>query len=348
YNVPELVYALEADGMTEDTPALPSECANDPKRVFSHGSDDKLVIIVMELDTICQAIYFMKIVPSSGGTITGDVPTVDGMVLSSPTPRIDVGVEASGATCSATGEVDGSTIIGAASHCGTSVPPVPQEVAPPVLAERETIPGQGLGFPPHGIVWPGDSQAGSQQGIEFLIEPFVRSIRTAVEAEFPPPIDKVRGHMQTSTRAYHLMGLPREPWMAAIDSMWEEVRRLHEKSARETIRLQICQLGNDISALEGQIADTRTEAEAIKAERAELASSSAVLMDEMKLLEQAIERASIRLTELKPVLAAAAEGEKQATAKMEVINQRMSALEHELAAKKSMVMDLERQIPPSP
>ncbi|MQM06571.1 hypothetical protein Taro_039398, partial [Colocasia esculenta] len=284
---------------------------------------------------------------SAGGTVIGDVPMVDGMVISSPTPEVGIDVEASGATCSATGQVTGSTIMGAASHCGTSVLPASQETAPPVLVEREGIIGQRPDFLPHGIVWPDDSQEGSEQGIEFLSQPFVRSIRTVVEAGFPPSIDKVCGCMETSTRAYHLMGLPREPWMVAINSMWEEVRRLHEKSARETIRLQICQLGDVILAIEGQIADTRTEVEAVKAERAELASSSAVLMDEMRLLEQAIEHASIRLTELKPILAAAAEGEKKATAKMEVIDQRMSTLEHELAAKKSMVIDLERQIPPS-
>ncbi|MQL85699.1 hypothetical protein Taro_018227 [Colocasia esculenta] len=253
-----------------------------------------------------------------------------------------------GATCSAAGQVDGSTVMRAAFQSDTLVLPASQEAAPSVLAEREAIPGRRPDFPGHGIVWPDGPHTSSRRGMEFLIEQFVRSVHAVVEAEFPPFIDDVRSQMETSTRAYHLMGLPREPWMTAIDSMWEEVRGLHEKSARENIHVQIRQFGDDISALEGQIADTHTEAEAIKAERAELASSSAVVKEEMKLLKLAIERASFRLTELEPVLGAAAEGEKKATTKMEVIDQRMSTLEHELAAKKSMVMDLERQIPPSP
>ncbi|MQL99457.1 hypothetical protein Taro_032181, partial [Colocasia esculenta] len=281
-----------------------------------------------------------------GGTITGDVPTMEGMVMSSPTPRVGADVETSGATRSATDQVDGSTIIEAISHCDASIHSASQDAAPPVLEEWEANTGQRLGFPPHGIVWPDGPQASSQRGMEFLIEQFVWSIRTVVEAEFPPSIDKVRDHMETSTRTYHLMGLPREPWMAVIDSMWEEVRRLYEKSAWETICLQIRQLRDVISALEGQITGACAEVEALKAKRAELASSSAAYMDEMRLLEQAIDRALTRLKELKPALTAAADSEKKAMARMEVIDQRALTLEHELAAKKSMVMDLERQRPP--
>ncbi|MQL83230.1 hypothetical protein Taro_015711 [Colocasia esculenta] len=101
-----------------------------------------------------------------GATITVDVPTVEGMVMSSPTLGVGADVEISG-------EVDGSTIIGAASHCDASVHPASQEAAPPVLGEQEAITGQRLDFPPYDIVWPDGPQTSSRQGMEFLIEQFV-------------------------------------------------------------------------------------------------------------------------------------------------------------------------------
>ncbi|MQM07685.1 hypothetical protein Taro_040531 [Colocasia esculenta] len=291
----------------------------------------------------------------TGGAATGYVSMVDDTVESPPTPRVGADVEASGATCFAMGDVDGGTIIGAASHRDDSAPP--GVINMHVFFSRGhtscssrgggLVPVQRPDFPPHGIVWPDDSQTGSEQGIGFLIEPFIRSIRMVIEAEFPPSIDKVRDCMKASTRAYHLMGLPRDPWMAGIDSMWAEVWDLHAKSVRESIDLQIRQLGGDISALESRLADTCTRVAAVGTRQTELASSSAALMDEISLLEQAIERASIRLAELKPALAVTTEAEKNVTAEMEVLDQERLALEHELAAKKSMMMDLQIQISPS-
>ncbi|MQM21066.1 hypothetical protein Taro_054097 [Colocasia esculenta] len=160
---------------------------------------------------------------SSGGAATGGVSMVDDTVGSSQTPGVGADVEASGATCFATGDVDGGAVMGAASHRDDSAPPASQEAAPSIVAERETVPIQRFSFPSHGIMWPDDSQTGSDQGIGFMAESFTRSIRTVIEAEFPPSIDKVRDRMEASTKAHHLMGLPRDPWMAGIDSIWAEV-----------------------------------------------------------------------------------------------------------------------------
>ncbi|MQM16134.1 hypothetical protein Taro_049090 [Colocasia esculenta] len=200
----------------------------------------------------------------TGGAATGDVSMVDDTVGSSQTPGVGADVEASGATCFATGDVDGGAVMGAASHRDDSAPPASQEAAPSIVAERETVPIQRFNFPSHDIVWPDDSQTGSDQGIGFMAESFIRSIRTIIEAEFPPSIDKVHDRMEASTKAYHLMGLPRDPWMAGIDSIWAEVRDLHAKSARENIDMQIRQLEGDISALESRLADTCTREAAVE------------------------------------------------------------------------------------
>ncbi|MQM01148.1 hypothetical protein Taro_033897 [Colocasia esculenta] len=110
---------------------------------------------------------------SSGGAATGDVSMVDDSVGGSQTSGVGADVEASGATCFATGDVDGGVVMGAASHRDDSAPPASQEAAPSIVAERETVPIQRFSFPSHGIVWPDDSQTGSDQGIGFMAESFI-------------------------------------------------------------------------------------------------------------------------------------------------------------------------------
>ncbi|MQL79255.1 hypothetical protein Taro_011696 [Colocasia esculenta] len=281
---------------------------------------------------------------SPRGVATGDVPVVDDTVRSSPTPEVGADVEASEATCFATGGGDGGAVIGAASHCEDSAPPGSQEVFPSVMAEQKAVFIQRFSLPPHGIVWPDDTQAGSARGLDFIAESFIRSIRLIIEAESPPPIGEVLDRMKASTKAYHLMGLPRDPWMASIDSMWTEVQDLHAKSAWESVGLQIYQLGGDIAALENQLADAHMREAAIAARQAELDSSSTAFMEEVSLLEQAIERASARLTELRPALAMMAEDKRKAAADKEASVEARLALEHELAAKKSVMEDLQMQI----
>ncbi|MQL92947.1 hypothetical protein Taro_025581 [Colocasia esculenta] len=292
----------------------------------------------------------------SEGTIAEDVPPADRVLLRLPTPGAGVDVEISGVTCSAADQVDGQVIIGAASPRDTSCPSglaqegvhsahtVSQEIAPSNMAEEKAVFIQRFSLPPHGIVWPDDTQTGSARGLDFMAESFIRSIHSIIEAEFPPLIDEVRDRMKTSTKVYHLMGLPRDPWMASIDSPWAEVQDLHAKSAWESVGLQICQLGGDISALENQLADAHTREAAIETRQAELDSSSTAFMEEVSLLEQAIERASARLAELRPVLAVMAEDKRKAAADREASVKARLALEHELAAKKSVMEDLQMQI----
>ncbi|MQL84290.1 hypothetical protein Taro_016800 [Colocasia esculenta] len=280
----------------------------------------------------------------SGGAATGGVSMVDDTVGSSPTRGVGADVEASEATCFATGGGDGGAVIGAASHCEDSAPSASQEIAPSIMAEQKAVFIQRFSLPPHGIVWPDDTQTGSARGLDFMAESFIRSIRSIMEAEFPPPIDEVSDRMKTSTKAYHLMGLPRDPWMASIDSLWAEVQDLHAKSAWESVGLQICQLGGDISALENQLAGAYTREATIETRQAELDSSSTAFMEEVSLLEQAIERASIRLAELRPVLAVMAEDKRKVAADREASVKARLALEHELAAKKSVMEDLQMQI----
>ncbi|MQL90392.1 hypothetical protein Taro_022987 [Colocasia esculenta] len=318
---------------------LAEATAQDPPLISTSSQGQEIVegvIIGGDNDAIAS-------IPSEG-TIVEDVPPADRVVLRLPTPGARIDVEISGATCSAADQVDGQVIIGAVSTRDTSRPSVSQDVAPSIMAEKKAIFIQRFSLPPHGIVWPDDTQTGSARGLDFMAESFIRSIRSIIEVEFPPPIGEVRDRMKTSTKAYHSMGLPRDPWMASIDSLWAEVQDLHAKSAWESVGLQIFQLGGDIAALENQLADAHMREAAIGTRQAELDSSSTAFMEEASMLEQAIERASARLTELRPILAVMAEDKRKVAADREASVKARLALEHELAAKKSVMEDLQMQI----
>ncbi|MQL91329.1 hypothetical protein Taro_023942 [Colocasia esculenta] len=59
----------------------------------------------------------------------------------------------------------------------------------------------------------------------------MNSARAAMEASSPPSVEAVRAVLRRNTLAYHLMGCPRDPRMAAIDSLWGEMRQLHPRMA---------------------------------------------------------------------------------------------------------------------
>ncbi|MQL89284.1 hypothetical protein Taro_021863 [Colocasia esculenta] len=81
-------------------------------------------------------------------------------------------------------------------------------------------------FPRHDILWPDVPQEGLVRGVEGMLSLFMTSARAVMEESSPPSVEAVRGVLRRSTLAYHLMGCPRDPWMAAVDALWGEVRVL--------------------------------------------------------------------------------------------------------------------------
>ncbi|MQL94155.1 hypothetical protein Taro_026807 [Colocasia esculenta] len=87
-------------------------------------------------------------------------------------------------------------------------------------------------FPGHGISWPDAMQRSRVHGSEGMLDFYIPSARAVMEESSPPSIDVVRDFLERSTVSYHLMGCPRDPWMAAVDALWGEVGQRHQEAAR--------------------------------------------------------------------------------------------------------------------
>ncbi|MQL89885.1 hypothetical protein Taro_022468, partial [Colocasia esculenta] len=131
----------------------------------------------------------------------------------------------------------------------------------PPSSSKAPFEGPGT-FPEHDILWLDAPQGGQMPGAGGMLDFFVTSTRAIMEESRPPSVEAVRGILQRSTLAYHLMGCPRDPWMAAVDSLWGEVRQLHQKAAS---RLRIQELRGKISQLEEKaVAKLRQTADEIQ------------------------------------------------------------------------------------
>ncbi|MQM01964.1 hypothetical protein Taro_034724 [Colocasia esculenta] len=105
-------------------------------------------------------------------------------------------------------------------------------------------------FPDHGISWPSAPQGAQMPGVDGMLESFMGSARIVMESSSPPSAEVVRDILQRSTLAYHLMGCPRDPWMAAMDSLWGERRQLYQEATLTATRLKIQELEGKISLME--------------------------------------------------------------------------------------------------
>ncbi|MQL74083.1 hypothetical protein Taro_006436 [Colocasia esculenta] len=130
----------------------------------------------------------------------------------------------------------------------------------PSLSEASL--GSSGAFSSHDVSWPDFPQDVPVPGTERALEFLMGSIRTVMLASDPPPIKAVRNALRRNTRAYHLMGYPRGPWMVAVDSLWGEVRRLHQEATLAANRLRIQKLKGEIAQLEQEAKASRLRATA--------------------------------------------------------------------------------------
>ncbi|MQL91250.1 hypothetical protein Taro_023859, partial [Colocasia esculenta] len=91
-------------------------------------------------------------------------------------------------------------------------------------------------FPGHGISWPDAMQRSRVHGSEGMLDFYILSAHAVMEESSPPSIDVVRDFLERSTVSYHLMGCPRDPWMAAVDALWGEVGQRHQEAARHRVQ----------------------------------------------------------------------------------------------------------------
>ncbi|MQL91843.1 hypothetical protein Taro_024458, partial [Colocasia esculenta] len=117
---------------------------------------------------------------------------------------------------------------------GGNAPPPPFAAASPA----------GLApFPSHDVFWPSEPQSIQMADNGGVLETLMWLVRSAMEETSPPCLERVRGFLYRNTLAYHLMGYPRDPWMAAVDAVWDEVKQ----RCQETTRLKIQELSAKIA-----------------------------------------------------------------------------------------------------
>ncbi|MQM21201.1 hypothetical protein Taro_054236 [Colocasia esculenta] len=87
-------------------------------------------------------------------------------------------------------------------------------------------------FPSHGVLWPSEPQSIQMVDKGGVLETLMGLVRSAMEESSPPCLERVRGFLYRNTRAYHLMGFPRDPWMAVVDAVWDEVQQRCQEATR--------------------------------------------------------------------------------------------------------------------
>ncbi|MQL73949.1 hypothetical protein Taro_006316, partial [Colocasia esculenta] len=124
--------------------------------------------------------------------------------------------------------------------------------SPPFVAASPVGPAP---FPSHGVLWPSEPQSIQMADTGGVLETLMRLARSAMEESSPPCLKRVRGFLYRNTRAYHLMGFPRDPWMAAVDAVWDEVKQ----RCQEVTRLKIQELSAEVTLEEQRFEALRSQ-----------------------------------------------------------------------------------------
>ncbi|MQL99664.1 hypothetical protein Taro_032389 [Colocasia esculenta] len=171
-------------------------------------------------------------------------------------------------------------------------------------------------FSDHGILWPSAPQSVQISDAGGMMESLLGPARSAMEASSPPSIEVVRGFLHRGTLAYHLMGCPRDPWMAVVDSLWGEAKQRHQEEALTANRLKVQELTAEIASVE-------QESEAFRSRRGDLTgrvetlrAGHACCNDDIAALRRTIEDASNRLAECEAASTALARGVAEGEAEM--------------------------------
>ncbi|MQL78644.1 hypothetical protein Taro_011077 [Colocasia esculenta] len=189
-------------------------------------------------------------------------------------------------------------------------------------------------FPGHGISWPDAIQRSRVHESEGMLDFYIASTRAVMEESSPPSVDVVRDFLERSTVSYHLMGCPRDPWMAAVDALWSEVGQRHQEAARHRAQ----ELAAEVA-----LAEQRYEALCLRrggaVSRAEsLSARHASCYADIATLRRTLEEVSSRFVEHEAASLVLAEGVAAANAEVAAIEREcvesraaLSALQANLA-----------------
>ncbi|MQL84513.1 hypothetical protein Taro_017020, partial [Colocasia esculenta] len=169
---------------------------------------------------------------------------------------------------------------------GGNAPPPPFAAASPVRLAP---------FPSHGVFWPSEPQSIQMADNGGILETLMGLAQSAMEESSPPCLERVRGFLYRNTRAYHLMGYPRDPWMAAVDAVWDEVTLAEQR----------------FEALRSQRGGVLSRVETL---RAGCAQCHADIIGIQRTIEEASKRLADRQAAYRALTEGAAEAEAAATA----------------------------------
>ncbi|MQM01333.1 hypothetical protein Taro_034087 [Colocasia esculenta] len=208
---------------------------------------------------------------------------------------------------------------------------------PPPSSSEAPLEGPFL-FPEHGISWPDAPQRGQARGVEGMLDLFTVSAHTVMEEGSPPSVDAVRDFLERSTVAYHLMGYPRDPWMAAVDSLWSEVRRRHQEAARHKIQ----ELTTEIALAEQRFEALRSRRGGVVSRVESLRASHSGCHADIAALRRTLEEVSSRLAEREAASLGLAEGVAAAEAELTAVERECADSQAALSALQASLADSQR------
>ncbi|MQM16268.1 hypothetical protein Taro_049224 [Colocasia esculenta] len=171
-----------------------------------------------------------------------------------------------------------------------------------------------------------------------MLDLFTTSAHTVMEEDSPPSVDAVRDFLERSTVAYHLMGCPRDPWMAAVDSLWSEVRRRHQ----EAVRHRVQELTAEIALAEQRLEALRSRRGGVVSHVESLRASHSGCHADIATLRRTLEEVSSRLAEHEAASLGLAEGVAAAEAELTAVERECADSQAALSALQASLADSRR------
>ncbi|MQM17205.1 hypothetical protein Taro_050171 [Colocasia esculenta] len=191
-------------------------------------------------------------------------------------------------------------------------------------------------FPSHDVFWPSEPQSIQMTDNGGVLETLMGLAWSAMEESSPPCLERVRGFLYRNTLAYHLMGYPRDPWMAAVDAVWDEVKQRCQK----TTRLKIQELSAEIALAEQRFEALRSQRGGVLGRVETLRAGCAQCHADIIGIQRTIEEASKRLADRQAAYRALTEGAAEAEAAATALEQEFEDSQTRLLALQASLADL--------
>ncbi|MQL94774.1 hypothetical protein Taro_027436 [Colocasia esculenta] len=231
--------------------------------------------------------------------------------------------------------------------CGVMTTPLLSEPSEPLTAAGGNAPQPpfaaaspvGLApFPSHDVFWPSEPQSIQMVDNGGVLETLMGLTRSAMEESSPPCLERVRGFLYRNTLAYHLMGYPRDPWMAAVGAVCDEVKQRYQ----EATRLNMQEFSAEIALAEQRSEALRSQRGGVVSRVETLRAGCAQCHDDIVAIQWTIEEASKRLIDRQAAYRALTEGAAEAEAAATALEQEYADSQARLSVLQASLADLRR------